>query len=70
MKRKIYAGLLFGGVVFAQGLSCLGPVPQAEAIVAGQGTNVTVGAPIWNIVGGDLLTNLTTVVNNLLGTAA
>jgi hypothetical protein len=64
MKRKIYAGLIMGGILFAQGLSCIGPVPAAENPV-GNGTN---GAPIWNVAGnGDLLTNLQTVINNLLG---
>jgi hypothetical protein len=39
MKRKIYAGLIMGGILFAQGLSCIGPVrppktPSATAPTA------------------------------------
>lgn len=62
MKRKIYAGLLMGGILLGQGLSCIGTVPAAEG--TNGGTN---GAPIWELAGGDLLTNLQTVIANLTG---
>jgi hypothetical protein len=62
MKRKIYAGLLIGGLLLGSGFSCLGTPPAAEGINGG-----TNGAPIWQLAGGNLLTNLQTVLANLTG---
>lgn len=62
MKRKIYAGLMVGAFLFGSGLSCIGAVPAAEGTSGG-----TNGAPIWELAGGDLLTNLQTVIAGLTG---
>lgn len=62
MKRKIYASLLIGGILLGQGLSCIGAVPAAEGTFGGSN-----GAPIWELAGGNLLTNLQTVLANLTG---